>query len=246
MNKNKQLNSISRCVLIATIFAGTTQLATAHTRLETATVAENTRITNNVIIGHGCGEKNVIGTSVVFPDGVDSTILVDGATHTGPLTDFVQNWGNLMQQNYSKAIFSFQDEKTNSLGNVVGFWAGGGNSLPHNLNGYIPFRAGAVVIEPTSCAKSVKFYVSIADICEITDTAGFGESTVNFWTHNNLGTAYDRVSTTDDGPASYTVTRTSALPTSCGAGVTVEVKPSAAQINRDMPIKLNGTQVWPK
>lgn len=246
MNKIKQLNSISRCVLIAAIFAGTAQLATAHTRLETATVAENTRITNNVIIGHGCGEKNVIGTSVVFPDGVDSTILVDGAAHTGPLTDFVQNWGNLMQQNYSKAVFSFQDEKTNSLGNVVGFWAGGGDSLPHNLNGYIPFRAGAVVIEPTSCAKSVKFYISIADICEITDTAGFSEATVNFWTHNNFGTAYDRVSTTDDGPASYTVTRTSALPTSCGAGVAVEVKPSAAQINRDMPIKLNGTQVWPR
>ncbi|MBX3617081.1 hypothetical protein [Nitrosomonas sp.] len=247
MKKIKQLNLFSHSALAIAAFAGTTQFAMAHTRLETATVAENTRITNNVIISHGCGEENVIGTSVVFPDGVDSTILVDGNPHTGSLTDFVQNWGNLMQQNFSTAVFSSQDEKTDSLGNVVGFWAGGGNSLPHTLNGYIPFRAGAVVIEPTSCAKSVKFYISIADICEITDTAGFSEATVNLWTHNNLGTAYDRVSTTDDGPASYIVTRTSALPTSCGAtGVEVEVKPSAAQINRDMPIKFNGTQVWPK
>lgn len=246
MLTTKQFNLSTQCVLAIAVLAGTTQIASAHTRLETATVNENTRITNNVVIGHGCGEKNVIGTSVVFPDGVDSTITVDGAAHAGALTDFVQNWGNLMQQNYSRAIFSFQDEKTDSNSNVVGFWAGGGNSLPHNLNGYIPFRSGAVVIEPTSCAKSVKFYISIADICEITDAAGFNADTVNLWTHNNLGTIYDRVSTTDDGPAPLTITRTSALPASCGAGVAVEVKPSAAQINRDMPIKLDGSQIWPK
>lgn len=246
MLTTKQFNISTQCVLAIAVLAGTTQIASAHTRLETATVNENTRITNNVVIGHGCGEKNVIGTSVVFPDGVDSTITVDGAANAGPLTAFVQNWGNLMQQNYSRAIFSFQDEKTDSNSNVVGFWAGGGNSLPHHLNGYIPFRAGAVVIEPTSCAKSVKFYISIADICEITDTAGFNADTVNLWTHNALGTAYDRTSTTDDGPASLTVIRTSALPASCGTGVAVEVKPSAAQINRDMPIKLDGTQIWPK
>jgi len=242
----KQLNLSISSVLAIAILASTAQTASAHTRLETATVNENTRITNNVIIGHGCGENNVIGTSVVFPDGADSTITVDGNPHAGALTDFVQNWGNLMQQNYSRALFSFQDEKTDSKGNVVGFWAGGGNSLPHHLNGYVPFRAGAVVIEPTSCAKSVKFYISIADICEITDTAGFNDNTVNLWTHNALGTAYDRKSTTDDGPAPFTITRTSALPASCGAGVTVEVKPSAAQINRDMPIKIDGSQVWPK
>lgn len=246
MLTTKQFNLSTQCVLALAVLAGTTQIASAHTRLETATVNENTRITNNVIIGHGCGEKNVIGTSVVFPDGVDSTITVDGAAHAGPLTDFVQNWGNLMQQNYSRAVFSFQDEKTDSNSNVVGFWAGGGDSLPHHLNGYIPFRAGAVVIEPTSCAKSVKFNISIADICEITDAAGFNADTVNLWTHNSLGTIYDRVSTTDDGPAPYTINRTSALPASCGTGVAVEVKPSAAQINRDMPIKLDGTQIWPK
>ncbi len=246
MLTTKQLNLSLYSVLAIAVLASTAQTASAHTRLETATVNENTRITNNVIIGHGCGENNVIGTSVVFPDGVDSTITTDGNPHTGPLTDFVQNWGNLMQQNYSRAIFSFQDEKTDSKSNVVGFWAGGGNSLPHNLNGYIPFRSGAVVIEPTSCAKTVKFFISIADICEITDTAGFSDSTVNLWTHNALGTAYDRKSTTDDGPASLTITRTSALPASCGAGVAVEVKPSATQINRDMPIKIDGTQVWPK
>ncbi len=232
--------------VMAVMTATAGQSVLAHTRLETPVVAENTRVTNNVIIGHGCGENDVIGTSVVFPDGVDSTITVDGAAHTGALTDFVQNWGNLMQKNYSRAVFGFEGEKTDANDNVVGFWAGGGNTLPHHLNGYIPFRAGAVIIEPTSCAKSVKFYISIADICQITPTSGFSDETVNLWTHTGLGTPYDRVSATDDGPASLTITRTSALPASCGTGVAVEVKPSAAQINRDMPIKIDGSQVWPK
>jgi hypothetical protein len=246
MLTTKQFNISLYSALAIAVLASTAQTASAHTRLETATVNENTRITNNVIIGHGCGENNVIGTSVVFPDGVDSVITVDGQPHTGGLTDFLENWGGQIQQNYSRAIFSFQDEKTDSKSNVVGFWAGGGNSLPHHLNGYIPFRIGAVVFKSASCAKSVKFYISIADICEITDTAGFNNDTVNLWTHNALGTAYDRKSTTDDGPASLTVTRTSALQASCGTGVAVEVKPSATQINRDMPIKIDGTQVWPK
>ncbi|TXI30465.1 MAG: hypothetical protein E6Q60_01660 [Nitrosomonas oligotropha] len=246
MLTTKQFNLSTQCVLAIAVLAGTTQIASAHTRLETATVNENTRITNNVVIGHGCGENGIIGMSVVFPDGVDSTITVDGNPHAGALTDFVQNWGNSMQLAYSRAIFDFQDEKTDSNGNVVGFWVGGGNTLPHHLNAYFTLRSGAVVIEPTSCAKSVKFSISIANICQITDTAGFNESTVDLWTHNALGTPYDRKSTTDEGPASLTITRTSTLPSSCGAGVAVEVKPSAAQINRDMPIKLDGTQVWPK
>ncbi|MBS0484668.1 MAG: hypothetical protein JSS06_05550 [Proteobacteria bacterium] len=243
----KQLNLSITSALAIAVLASTAQTASAHTRLETATVNENTRITNNVVIGHGCGENNVIGMSVVFPDGVDSTITVDGNPHAGALTDFVQNWGNLMQLVYSRAVFDFQDEKTDSKGNVVGFWVGGGSPLPHHLNAYTPFRSGAVVIEPTSCAKSVKFYISIANVCKITGVDQFSaEGVVDLWTHNNLGTPYDRVSTTDDGPASLTVTRTSALPASCGAGVAVEVKPSAAQINRDMPIKIDGSQVWPK
>ncbi|MDP1615503.1 MAG: hypothetical protein Q8L68_06875, partial [Methylococcales bacterium] len=66
----------------------------------------------------------------------------------------------------------------------------------------------------------------------------------------NLGTIYDRVGTTDDGPASLTITRdvvANPLPESCGGtGQVVEVKPSAAQINRDMPIIFNGNQIWPQ
>ncbi|SNX58843.1 hypothetical protein SAMN06296273_0308 [Nitrosomonas ureae] len=218
----------------------------AHTVLEVPSIAEGVRASNNVVVGHGCGEINVIGTSVVFPDGVDSTITVDGQPHTGALTDFIQNWGNLNQKIFSKAVFTFQGEKVDANGNVSGFWAGGGDSLPHDMAGFIPFRTSAAIIEPTSCAASVKFHVSIVDICEITPVDGFSDETVNRWTLAGLGTPYDRP---EDGAASLTITRseTNPLPESCGGtGQVVEVKPSAAQINRDMPIIFNGSQVWPQ
>lgn len=244
MHINHKLKSITVSIIAATItMIGHNVFA--HTTMETATIPEGTRVSNNVVVGHGCGERNVIGTSVVFPDGVDSTITVDGQPHTGVLTDFIQNWGNLNQKVYSKAVFTFQGEKLDASGNVSGFWAGGGDSLPHDMSGFIPFRTSAAIIEPESCVASVKFHVNIVDICEITPVSGFSDETINRWTLSGLGTPYDRVG--EDGAASLTITRTSALPASCGAtGVAVEVKPSAAQINRDMPIKLDGNQVWPQ
>ena len=251
MNKSYKLEFFITASLITGAITTAVQSAFAHTRFEVPEIVEGVRASNNVVIGHGCGgegaeQRNVIGTSVVFPNGVDSTILVDGQPHTGALTDFVQNWGNQNQKVYSKDLYDFQGEKTDANGNVVGFWVGGGDSLPHDLIGYIPFRTGAVIIEPTSCAASVKFYASIADICEITQTSGFSTQTVNLWTQTNLGTPYDRT-IDEEGLAPLTIVRTSALPSSCGAtGVVVEVKPSAAQINRDMPIKIDGTQIWPQ
>ena len=42
-------------------------------------MSEGVRVVNNAQIGHACGTgTSVIGTSVVFPDGVDSTLLVNG------------------------------------------------------------------------------------------------------------------------------------------------------------------------
>ncbi|SDY04172.1 hypothetical protein [Nitrosomonas sp. Nm33] len=253
MKKNKF--KISILALATATLLGIGQSVLAHTRLEVPIVTEGVRVTNNVAIGHGCGEKAIIGTSVVFPDGTDSTITVGGQPHNGPLTDFVSNWGSNVQPLQTRAVFDFVDEKQGPTGNVVGFWSGGGSGMPAHMNAFVPFRVSATNIEPTSCAKSVKFFVSIVDICEISGIDalrnGSGESggVANLWTHNNLGTPYDRVSAEDDGPASLTINRDltkNPLPGSCNGGVDVEIKPSAAQINRDMPIKFNGQQVWPE
>ena len=82
MDKNSKIKFLAVSIM-AVITAAAGQNVLAHTRLETATINENARTSNNVVIGHGCGENSVIGTSVVFPDGVDSTITADGAAHTG-------------------------------------------------------------------------------------------------------------------------------------------------------------------
>ena len=235
--------------LTAIMLVGLGQNAAAHTRLNVATQTEGTRVINHMVISHSCNDtSHTIGTSVVFPDGVDSTILVDGELHTGSVLDFLTNYGNNAQLIFDRSAFDAMDEKIVG-GNVVGFWAGGGSGMPSNLNVATAFRLTAAGIEPTSCAASVAIKVSVADICEVTSVSGFNDDVVRLWTHNNLGSSFDRVSDTDNGPATFTITRDLAnnpLPESCGDGVAVEIRPSAAQINRDMPIVIDGQQVWPQ
>ncbi|GKS70556.1 hypothetical protein W03_25600 [Nitrosomonas sp. PY1] len=247
MNKSYNFKATALSVFAGLIIGSTS--AFAHTRLDVPTMVEGTRIINN-LVAHACGENNLIGTSIVFPDGADSTILVDGQPHTGALTDFLTNYGNNAQLIFNRGAFDLMGEKTDSTSNVVGFWAGGGPGVDHTLNVATPFRLTAPMFEPSSCATSAVVYISIANVCQITGTSQFGEGIVDLWTHNNLGTPYDRVGTTDDGPAPWTITRdltVNPLPASCGTnGVKVELKPSASQINRDMPIFYKGSQVWPQ
>ncbi len=251
MNKIKLLSGAVASVLLI----GLTQHASAHTRLNIPTATEGQRSINHVIIGHSCDDTTTtIGTSVVFPDGVGSTIVVDGAQHTGSITDFLTNYGNNVSLFFDRSAFDYMDEKTDSTAmlSVSGQVA---VRVCRQFAVALPFRLTAASIEPTSCATSVKVYISIVDICQITGVNGFGEGTVELWTHAGLGTPYDRdlhfdvPAGTDPGPASFIINRdltNNPLPESCGGtGVAVELKPSAAQINRDMPIKFNGQQVWP-
>lgn len=140
----KLLLTSSMIIILAAI-----QHAQAHTVLEVPQITEQKRSSNNIVIGHGCGESPVIGTSVVIPDGIDSTITTGttqaGGTdpYTGTLSNFI-NWGNAIQLLQNRSVFSEQNEKTDSLGNVVGFWSGGGKGVAANLNAYIPFTISAL------------------------------------------------------------------------------------------------------
>ncbi|MGV3590488.1 MAG: hypothetical protein ACO1PZ_02290 [Gammaproteobacteria bacterium] len=226
-------------------------LAAAHTSLETSVMSEGVRIVNNLQIGHACGAgTSVLGSSVVFPDGIDSTIFAGGAPYAGPLSDFLSNWGPNIQPLVNRAVFTNVDEKQGPNGNVVGFWAGGGPGIPDHMVGYVPFRVNATNIVPQSCAVSVRFYVNVVDVCTITSSAQLhDEGVAEFWTHNDLGTIYDRQSASDDGVARLTIARNltdNPLPAGCGAGYAVEVKASKEQIERDMPIRVQGVQIWPK
>jgi len=88
--------------------------------------------------------------------------------------------------------------------------------------------------------------ISIADVCKITNIT----ETVNVWTPA-VGSNYDGTADSNDGygsPATLTIVRnlnTNPLPAACGTGLEVKVTPSAAQLNRDMPVWYNGKQAWP-
>lgn len=244
MNKRKlELSLFSLTMMLL----GAGQEVSAHSRFEIGTVSEGVRVTNNVVIGHICGTNPVIGTSVVFPDGVDSTLLVDGQPQGNPLTDFVSNWSDSVRPLLSRAAFDRVQPKRDAAKKVVGFWAAGGPGLQESMVAYVPFRLSAVNIVQSSCAKSVTFEVSIIDICQITAPSGFQTAgVVGLWTPNDLGTVYD--ASVAGGPAPLKITRnltTNPLPESCGEGLDITVKTSAAQMNRDMPIVYDGRQIWP-
>jgi len=263
MPKFKRLIKLVLCPLAA--IAGN-PAAMAHTSLQTPAIAEGTRVFNAVVIEHGCDDPAtgttstpVFGESVVFPDGADSVITTKpvGAApatpatpYAGKLTDFVQNWANANQKIQSRDVFTLEDVKYDALGNIVGFWGGNGNLPGVNYLGLIPFVTAPVLLQPASCAASATFVLGIADVCKITGIAGFNTETVNLWTPA-VGSNYDGTPDTNDGydsPVTLKVTRNQALhplPAACGAGLDVTVTPSAAQLNRDMPVWYNGKQAWP-
>lgn len=247
------VNALSRPLqlplLLGSLLLGS--VVAAHTSFETSSMSEGVRVLNNVQIGHACGSgTSVIGTSVVFPDGKDSIILVGGqVSTTARLADFLTTWGPNIQPLIDRAVFTTVDEKNDANGNVVGFWAGGGPGMPNHMVGYLPFRVNATAIKPTSCASSVQLRASIVDVCEISTAATLhNDGIAEFWTSNTLGSLYD--SKEADNAARLTINRnlsTNPLPAACnGAGVAVEVRPSKAQLERDMPIRIDGVQIWPK
>ncbi len=226
--------------------------AFAHTVIEPAEIIEGKQSENYLVITHGCGENPVIGSSVVFPDGLDSTIAINGNPHTGPLTDFVTNWGNSIQLYQDHSIFSEQDVKRDSRSNVVGFWAGGGRTIAPHLYGRIAFVSSAVIINPESCAQKIRFAAAAADVCKITDIGNINtDNAVSLWVPA-VGSKFDGTpgGHAFDFPVFFTITRdltNNPLPESCGGiGQQISVRPSAAQVDRDMPIQFNGTQVWPQ
>jgi hypothetical protein len=268
MSKSINLKKLAMCSLTAVAMFSATEAVNADTRVQIPVIPEQTQVFNNLYIIHGCDDPvtgiqsaPIFGQSVVFPDGVDSTITVGGAASKQPLSDFVQNWGNLNRKIQSNDLFPLEGQKTDKLGNVLGWWGGNGN-LPGTYFGLNPFVTGVVLIEPKSCAKTVTFVLAIADVCKMTNINGFNKETVNLWTPA-VGSNFDGTTATNDGydsPATLTVVRNitgtpamltadavsaNPLPASCGAGVDVVVTPSANQINRDLPVFINGKQAWP-
>jgi hypothetical protein len=278
MSKTITFKKLAMCSLTTAAMIAASQSVLAHTRLQSPTILEGTRVYNNVVIGHGChnaatnsNSTPVMGTSVVFPDAAATVTSKPAGSASsvasapaGAVTDYIAGAGEgYSKKVYSNDIFSVEGQKSNSLGNVVGFWTGGGSALPGiNYTALIPFKTDAITIKAESCAKTVTFVVAIADVCELSNTSGFNDENVNMWTPA-VGSNYDGVGlhgynspatlkvvrNTTGTPATLTTAEVKAnpLPASCGAGLDITVTPTAEQLNRDLPaIDANGVQLWPQ
>nr|MCH9638631.1 hypothetical protein [Betaproteobacteria bacterium] len=152
----------------------------------------------------------------------------------------------------SKDVFDTTELIMDSQGlNPIGFWAAGGSIPAHNHIGRLPLTISSVGIQPESCAHTVRIVPAIANICNVTGVDGIDGSdsdnlNVDFWTAPDVGTIYDAPAW--NYPAQYNVERdleTNPLPASCGDGFAVRIYPGVDQLNRNMPVSIDGTQVWP-
>jgi hypothetical protein len=264
MSTSAIFKKLAVCTLITGAFT-VSQIASAHTTIQVGTINENTATYNNVVIGHGCAPAGstitsnpVIAQSVVFPDGIDSSITdATGAALSGLITDYVTNWvtvGATAGTGFGSKIKNTDVFEKEGLklaagsSDRIGFYGFEGELEGVGYVGLNPFRTAKVVINPDSCAKSVTFKIAIADICKTTRFP-IPEGAANIWMPAGTGSSFDSLVLDGYGSAaSLKVVRatTSALPVACGAGIDVVVTPSGAQINRDLPIKkANGSQYWP-
>ncbi|MDO9142651.1 MAG: hypothetical protein Q7U38_20205 [Methylobacter sp.] len=278
MSKSITAKKLALCSLTGAALAVASQGAFAHTRLETNTVVERTRVHNQINVGHGCDKEATIGTSVVFPNaiGYSPVIGIDSgagrvftttaaADYYSPLAGI----GTLMRVG---GPWELTNNKVDALGNKSGFWAGG-KAYDQTISTVIgvEFYSAAVTIKAESCARSVTFYPTIADICSSTPSATASAKDVQIWSPipnfdgvpgqpfdvdkpYSLYDGYaDAAHTTKAGgwnsPASLKVTRNLAinpLPAGCtgngGAGDDVFVYPSAEQINKELPVWSNADQ----
>lgn len=227
----------------ALIFVGAVGGVQAHTTVR-AQATENVREDNALRIGHGCGEDGpVIAQSVVFPGDAPEVRASDPNAAVSDLSEVIRQGSlvGLAQSIQDRSIFGFQDEIVDANGNVVGFQARKG-LLRANLAGRVPFQFSAPGFVAESCARRLLIEIAIADICSTAQPILAPEK-LNLWIPDNgsLFATLGQAAGVEGigGAATLVVNRnlqTNPLPSACGAGFDVIVTPSAAQIDRDLPI----------
>ena len=265
MNFFSKKSTFQRKVLPASLAAGFLlvlfgQQAMAHTRLTVSSTLESSAAHGStstaVNVPHGCGDNPVIGSIMFLPD---TGALMQSSTDSfesfepveGTMLDYLTQPATIRLV-VSKDVFDTSELIMDAAGlNPIGFWAAGGSIPASNHIGRLPFTISAVGIQPESCANEVVIVPAIANVCNVTGVDGIDGSdsdnpNVDVWTAPGVGTIYDAPAW--NYPATYTVERdleNNPLPESCGDGLSVRIFPSADQVNRNMPVSIDGTQVWP-
>ncbi len=207
MTHRFNVNKLAFYTVSAAVLAAS-QTALAHTRLETATVVEGTRVHNAVNIGHGCADpsgaksgegtlKNqpTFGTTVLFPNAVSfkPIIGIDSTSDNG--ANKVIAYKDASAADYYSPLvgigtlirtggpFPFTDNHVDSKNNKDGFWAGGkAYDQVIATTVQVPFYSAAVSINAKSCARSVTFALAIADICNASaQSPKIGDAQALFW-----------------------------------------------------------------
>lgn len=249
------------CSLTAVMF-GAGSVAVAHTGVKDAGTEGKTLYTA-FTIGHGCTSAAlptpipVIAQSALFPNAADSkafkidpttkaetaidlATVITGATANGGVTPLAPKAVK------DSSLFKGSKSIVDSLGNVRGvkLW---GAVLNTDMVGLSPFKVSGVKFEPTSCAKSLKVRIAIANWCNFNQHPDanrrvdmwIGHMTTKFndpdvMPHENTETYWPTLTINRDTVANP-------LPASCGAGYEVAVQPSDADIDANLPIK----GLWP-
>lgn len=216
--------------------------AHAHTTVRSQ-ATEGVRADNALKIGHGCDENPVIAQSVVFP--TDAPVITTSAPGVtlGDLSEVITQGGiaGLVGAIQDSSIFAIQNAKLDVDGNTIGFHGRQGMLRVH-LRGRVPFEFTAPNFVPEACATALRVEIAIADICKI-KAPTLQPGKLNLWIPDN-GSQFAIQGAANGvegigGPARLTVNRDLAnnpLPDSCGAGYVVTVTPSAAQVDRELPI----------
>lgn len=217
-------------------------VASAHTTVM-APASEGVRADNALRLGHGCDDAPVIAQSVVFPTDAPELHTSDPGVTLVDLSEVIEQGtlAGLVGAIQSRDLFEQQAAKLDADGNPLGFhgWKG---LLRPQLRGRVPFEFTAPSFVPESCATSLRIEIAVADICRVKPPT-IQPGKVNLWIPDNgsLFAAQAAASGVEGlgSPARLTVQRDLAkhpLPEACGAGFVVTVTPSAAQIDRDLPI----------
>lgn len=216
----------------------------AHDEIKIKSMFEGTSNDNAIVIGHGCEakEKPVRAQSVVFPTVNPELIASDGRT-IADLSEIIgaSLYAGQVDLIQNKDIFQSQNEKQDALGNTIGFYSTDGN-LQTNLQGRVPFQFVAPSFSKSTCATALKIEVAVADIC-IFSAPTIRASKVNLWIPDN-GSQYAIAGKAQnvDGlgePPVLQIKRNlvkNPLNAGCGAGFTVRVRPSAADVDANLAI----------
>lgn len=250
-----QKTTIRGLVAIGTLIAAGS--AVAHTTIKD-TLTEGTAGYTALVIGHGCANSAgvyspITAQSVLFPVGnaaVTYTVTEGSTTRevsAGTLSQHLKagKLDGAISLVPDRNIFSKQTYKVNASNQVIGFTSTGGSLYTDptgtaKFRGLVPFYVAAQSFLATSCAKSVKIKIAVADVCDLT------KGLANTWIPSaaQIGSSYTLAGYNWDGvgsAATLTINRNTATnpvpPYGCPVygGYDLNVWPSAQDIDYYLP-----------